>query len=87
MAGIPRIIKDNTAAIEPISDHTHLFLFTASVVVQGKCQGLMFSDSVSSTPFRQLRRFVPRLRQVFAVRLLGDRPGRALKWGRRCPIP
>ena len=33
-----------------------------SVVVKGKCQGLMFSDSVSPTPFKQLRRFVPRLR-------------------------
>ena len=34
----------------------------AAVVVKGKCQGLMFSDFVSQTPFRQLRRLVPRLR-------------------------
>ena len=33
-----------------------------SVVVKGKCQGLVFSDFVSPTPFRQLRRLVPRLR-------------------------
>jgi len=31
MAGIPRIIKDNTAAIEPARDHCHRFLRIASI--------------------------------------------------------
>jgi len=54
---------------------TRLFVrFFVPVVVKGKCQGLMFSDSVSPTPFRQLRRLVLRLRQVFAVWLPGERP-------------
>jgi len=30
-AGIPRIIKDNAAAIEPARDHRHRFLITASI--------------------------------------------------------
>jgi len=59
---------------------------TPYVVVKGKCQGLMFSDFVSPTPFKRLERLFPRLRQAFALWGLGGHPGYALKWGRRYPI-
>ena len=59
---------------------TRLFLFIfRGVVVKGKCQGLMFSDFVSRTPFRQLRQFVPRLRLVTIVWLSDGHLAHALE--------
>ncbi len=44
-----------------------LLLTFPLVVVKGKCQGLMFSDFVSLTPFKQLEQLFPRLRHAFAM--------------------
>jgi len=40
--------------------NSNLGLILPCVFVKGKCQGLMFSDFVSLTPFKQLKQLFPR---------------------------
>jgi len=60
---------------------------TPYVVVKGKCQGLMFSDSVSLTPFKLLGQLFPRLRHFFAGWWSGHYPRYVSMWGWRYLIP
>jgi hypothetical protein len=53
-------------------------LFYAYVVVKGICQGLMFSDFVSLTPFKRLEQLFLRLRHGFVVWGSIGHPGYAL---------
>jgi len=57
--------EDNTAAVAEKKGAR--VIKSRHVDVKGKCQGLMFSDFVSLTPFKQLEQIFLRLRHAFAV--------------------